>query len=285
MIETKLGLPFEIKELGKHTIYTTWNDYYFLNAGAIILNNFIVVIDSLTYPKQALDFREKIEEKFDLPIKYLFLTHMHGDHVYGMSAFKDLEILGSKALLNNMQKKIEENWTQEFFDAWKKQEPEFAEIIADIEIILPQTIFEKEYLIEDGDLKIEFYRTGGHSSCSSYAFFPKDKTLFIGDEIGSGYWIFMSDPTGNPDRWIDSFERILKLDVEKIIPGHGYIVGKDYVKEQLDFMKDLKKVVKEAISEGKKPDDVEVPSYPYEPATDWQIPRALEFLFNFYTEE
>ncbi len=95
----------------------------------------------------------------------------------------------------------------------------------------------------------------------------------------------MSDPTGNPDKWIESFEEILKLDVEKIVPGHGSVVGKEYIEEQLEFMKDLKKAVLNAISEGKKPEEVDVPEYPYEPAADWQIPSALEHLFNHYSKK
>ncbi|NPD89289.1 MAG: MBL fold metallo-hydrolase [Asgard group archaeon] len=284
MNESKIGIPFEIKELAPNTVYTTWKDYYNLNAGAIILNNYIVIIDSLSYPRQAMDFRKRIEEKYELPIKYLFLTHMHGDHVFGMSAFKDLEVIGSKALVENMKGKLADSWEKEAFDDWKKEQPELADFIEEIEITIPQKEFENEYLLEDGDLYIEFVNSGGHSSCSTYAYFPKDKTLFIGDEIGAGYWIFMSDPTGNPDKWIESFEEILKLDVEKIIPGHGPIVSKEYVKEQLEFMKELKKTVLKAISEGKKPEEVEVPDYPYEPAIDWQIPTALEFLFNHYSK-
>ena len=285
MSELELGFPFEIKKLSPKTVYTTWEDYYKLNAGAIILNNFIVIIDSLTYPRQAKDFRRKIEEKYDLPIKYLFITHMHGDHVFGMSAFKDAEIIGSEALVENMKWKLENGWKKEDFDEWKKGNPEFAKYIDEIEIIIPQTSFEKEFILEDGDLQISFVNSGGHSSCSSYAYFPKDKVLFIGDEIGAGYWIFMSDPTGNPDKWIESFQEILKLDVEKIVPGHGPVVGKEYIEEQLEFMKNLKKAVLKAISEGKKPEEVEVPDYPYEPAADWQIPEALKHLFNYYSKK
>jgi cyclase len=285
MKESELGIPFEIKELTSNSIYATWEGYYKTNAGAIILRNFIVVIDSFQYPSQAKDFRNKIEEKYNLPVKYLFLTHMHGDHVFGASVFKDAEILGSDTLLENMNQRLETRWKKEFFDEWKKQDSESAEYIDEIEIIFPQITFKNEYILKDEDLHIKFANSGGHTACSSYAYFPKDKVIFIGDEVGAGYWIFMSDPTGNPDKWIESFESILKLDVEKVVPGHGPIVGKEYVEEQLEFMKNLKKAVLKAISEGKKPEEVELPDYPYEPATDWQIPSALEFLFNHYSEK
>ena len=285
MDESKIGLPFEIKELAPNTVYITWKDYYDLNAGAIILNNFIVVVDSLSYPRQAKDFREKIEKKYDLPIKYLFITHKHGDHIFGMSAFKDIEIFGSKTLVENMKRQTEERWTKDVFDDWKKREPELAEFIGEIEMIIPQTVFDNEYVIEDENLEINFFNSGGHTSCSSYAYFPKDKILFAGDEIGAGYWIFMSDPTGSPDKWIESFERMLKLDIEAIVPGHGPVVGKDYIEEQLEFMKKLKQAVLKAIFEGKKPEEVELPDYPHEPASDWQIPEALEFLFSYYSKE
>ncbi len=275
-------LPVELKEVTPHTIIVNFKDYFDLNAGAIILSNFIIVIDTLMYPRQAKQFREKLEKKYNLPVKYVFITHYHADHLFGVVSFKDVEIFGSSNLIESMKQRKEENWTTEAFDEWKKEEPEIAELIDEIEIIIPTKGFENKYIISDNGLNVEFYHSGGHTGCSSYAYFPEEKVLFSGDLIAVGFWPFISDPTEDFEGWISSFESLLNRDIEAVIPGHGPVVGKEYIKEQLTFMKALRTKVIKAISEKKGPEEIEVPEYEHEPAEDWQIPRALEFLFKYY---
>ncbi|MFW9820884.1 MAG: MBL fold metallo-hydrolase, partial [Candidatus Thorarchaeota archaeon] len=158
-----------------------------------------------------------------------------------------------------------------------------AELIDEIEIIIPTEGFKTKRIIKDNGLNVEFYHSGGHTGCSSYAYFPEEKVLFSGDLIAAGFWPFISDPTEDFEGWISSFEYMLNLDIDIIIPGHGPLVGKEYIKEQLIFMKKLKNNVINAISEGIKAEQIKIPDYKYEPAEDWQIPRALEFLFNYYS--
>ncbi len=76
---------------------------------------------------------------------------------------------------------------------------------------------------------------------------------------------------------------MLTLDIDAVVPGHGPVVGKKYIQKQVNFIKNLKKNVLKAISEGKGPEETEVPEYEYKPAEDWQIPQALEFLHKYYS--
>ncbi|MFX0038331.1 MAG: MBL fold metallo-hydrolase [Promethearchaeota archaeon] len=276
-------LPIELEEVTSRTQLVNFKDYFNLNAGAIILNNFIIVIDTLMYPRQAKTFKEKLETKYKLPIKYLFITHYHADHHFGVASFKDVEIFGSSILIENMKKRKEQHWTIEAFNEWKKEEPKLAEIIDEIEIIIPTKGFEKKLIIHDNGLRVEFYHSGGHTGCSSYAYFPEEKVLFSGDLIAAGFWPFISDPTEDFEGWIRSFEHMLSLDIKIVIPGHGPVVGKDYIKDQLTFMRELRKNVLKAISEERGLDHIEVPEYANEPAEDWQIPRALDYLFKYYS--
>ncbi|UCC19505.1 MAG: MBL fold metallo-hydrolase [Promethearchaeota archaeon] len=277
--------PIELKEVSTHTIVVNYNDYFDLNAGAVILNHFIIVIDTLFYPKQAEEFRKKLERNYKLPVRYLFITHYHADHLFGIASFKDVEIFGSNILIENMKKRKEGNWTKEAFDEWKKEEPELKNMIDEIEIIIPKRGFDDKYVITDDDSQVEFYHSGGHTGCSSYAYFPQEKVLFTGDELAVGFWPFISDPTGDPEKWIQTFEYILTLNIDAIVPGHGAVVGKEYLREELSFRTKLKNVVLNAIKEGKGPKEIEVPEFKYEPAEEWQIPRALEFLHNYYSKK
>jgi len=278
-------LSIKLEEVTPRTIIVNFKDYFDLNAGAIILNNFIIVIDTLMYPRQAKEFKEKLEKKYALPVKYLFITHYHADHLFGVAPFKDVEIFGSSTLIENIKKRKEKDWTKEAFNEWKKEEPELAELIDEIEIIIPTNGFENKRVINDNGLNVEFYHSGGHTGCSSYAYFSEEKVLFSGDLISAGFWPFISDPTEDFEGWISSFEHMLNLDIKAVIPGHGPVVGKEYIKEQLAFMKNLRKNVLKAISEEKGPEEIELPEYENEPAEAWQIPRALDFLFKYYSND
>jgi len=247
MAKTTINISIELKEVTPHTMVANYKDYFDLNASAIALNNFIIVIDALVYPRQAKEFR-------------------------------------AVSLIKNMKERMNKSWTKEAFDDWKKNEPETAELVDEIEIIIPHNSFETKHVIVDKGLRVEFFHSGGHTECSSYAYFPDEKVLFSGDLIAAGFWPFISDPKEDFEGWMKSFEHMLTLDIKSVIPGHGPVVGKDYIKEQLTFMTQLKTAVLKAISEGKAQEEVEIPTYSYEPAEDWQIPRALEYLYYYYSK-
>jgi glyoxylase-like metal-dependent hydrolase (beta-lactamase superfamily II) len=278
------NIDFEINEPTPRTVVANYKPFFSVNAGAIALDDFAIIIDSLLFPRQAKRLREYVESKFGVPVKYLFITHFHGDHIYGAATFRDIEIFGSNALIERMKRKMKEGWKKEDFDKWREDEPEFVEYIDEVKIVLPTVGFEKERIISNNDLEVEFYLSGGHSGCSSHAYFPSEKVVFVGDDLATKEWPYIFEPCGDQEKWMQAFERILGLDVDVVVPGHGAIVGPYAVKEYLDYLRKLKTAVVKAISEGKGPDDIEIPEF-YEPAADWQIPEARKFLHEFYSNE
>ncbi|MFW9793379.1 MAG: MBL fold metallo-hydrolase, partial [Candidatus Thorarchaeota archaeon] len=184
------------------TVVATYEQFWGVNAGAIALDDFIIVIDTLQFPRQAMKLRSYAEDKFGLPVEHLFITHFHGDHHFGAAAFKDVEIFGSNALIERMKLRMKEGWKKEDFDKWKEDAPEFVEYIEGVEITLPTGGFEKERIITNNDLRVEFYHSGGHCAGESYAYFPSERVLFTGDDLATEQWPFISEPCGNPERWI-----------------------------------------------------------------------------------
>ena len=284
MIRMTETTDIEISEVSSRVTLAHYEEFYKLNAAAVALDNFIVVIDPMHYPSQGRKFREYLETKYNLPVKYLFITHYHGDHVFGMSAFKGVEVIGTECLSENMKERIENHWTQETLDEWKEKNPGLVDEIDAFEFWLPDTTFKDSYTIKDGVLRLELHRSGGHSGCSAFAYFPSEKILFAGDEIAAMEWPYISDETGNPDDYFSALEHMMTLEIDRVIPGHGPIVGKDHIEEYLIFIRKLKKLVKEAVDEDRQPESIEVPDF-YKPTVDWQIEKALEFMHKFYSEK
>ncbi len=75
----------------------------------------------------------------------------------------------------------------------------------------------------------------------------------------------------------------MSLDVDVVVPGHGKVVDKAHLNEHLQYLKQIRETILKAIKEGMTADDVEFPKF-YDPAAEWQIPRALEHLFKFYSQ-
>ncbi|MHA2271320.1 MAG: MBL fold metallo-hydrolase [Candidatus Hodarchaeales archaeon] len=257
------------------------------NAGMVALRNFIVAIDPTMLPLTAREAREQVEAHFGLPTKYLFLTHCHGDHYFGLASYRDTVIISSTPLIDNVLKSKNERWTMEYFAEAKANNPEGAYLFDEIDIsILPAVSFENAIEIRDDDLVVELHYAGGHTSGSGYAYVPHEKVLFAGDLIFSRRFPFAGDPTCNPDRWIKVFQGFQELEFNALIPGHGPVVTKSEVQTYLTFFLKLKEATQEAIDQGTGAKGIVIPEF-YEDQSHelWFTEATLDRWYTFYEKK
>ena len=175
----------------------------------------IMVID----PAGDVDkIEDLITNVFKGNLKYIYLTHCHGDHIGGVSELK--KHCGGKILIHRVD----------------------AEGLNDVNVNLSQYIglpkieLEADSRIDDDDLihlgKLEFkvIHTPGHTAGSTSLYCEKEKCLFSGDTIFAGTWGRTDLPTGSEADMINSLEKIMEYPNELIVyPGHGdsTILGKE----------------------------------------------------------
>jgi len=264
-------------------VYANWDGETGGNVGIILLDDKTLVVDA-QYPGSAKKFRDAISEVTDNKLTHLLLTHIHGDHVFGNMIFKDLDIVSHQRLLDKMKQNLENEWAPDnlvkMLETYKNEAPDRWWLFEGLEIVLPNTTFIDKWKI-DG---VDFIHMPGHTDCSSIVYKLDDKLIFSGDLLFVDRFPWAGDPTANPDQWITSFQRILKMDVEMIIPGHGPPCDKSEVEKQLRWMKEVRSIMKGLINEGATEDDVITHPYPVLYPTDrpeWQK-RSFSRWFEFW---
>ena len=77
---------------------------------------------------------------------------------------------------------------------------------------------------------------------------PEERMVFTGDTIFSGCqtWLMGSNVT----QWLTALDRIAALDVDRIVPGHGEVVTKQYLARQRANLLEWVEAVADAIAKG-----------------------------------
>jgi len=274
-----MNISYELESITPLTVANTTGEGRG-NAGGLSLRNFCIAIDSTMYVKTGELLRKNLESHFGVPVKYLVVTHYHGDHIFGFKPFKDVCILSSELTSKIMLNKETKSRYQDFIKDLAKEGP----IGEGIEYIIPTLLFTDKLIIQDDDLHIEIYRSGGHTAGSSYVVFPHDKVVFAGDLIFENTFPYAGDPTCNPELLIKALEEMRNLNAEIYIPGHGPILkGATSLDRHINFYKDIRKIIKDAIEDNISAENINIPNVfgePEQARRDVTINHWLNFYKN-----
>ena len=152
-----------------------------------------------------------IKNVFKGKLKYIYLTHCHGDHIAGVNELK--KRCGGKILIHRIDSK-----------GLNDVDINLSEYIG-----LPEIELEADSRVDDNDLihlgELEFrvIHTPGHTAGSTSLYCKKEKCLFSGDTIFAGTWGRTDLPTSSREDIMNSIvNKILVLpDDTFIYPGHG----------------------------------------------------------------
>ena len=157
---------------------------------------------------------DKIEELIhilDGKLKYIYLTHCHGDHVLGVRDLKNR--CGGKILIH-----------REDAEGLNDKNINLSGIIdiPEIELEADSRIDDND-LIHLGDLEFKVIHTPGHTKGGTCLYCQKENCLFSGDTLFRNTWGRTDLPTSSREDIMDSIvNKLMVLPDETIVyPGHG----------------------------------------------------------------
>ena len=157
---------------------------------------------------------DKIEELLhilDGKLKYIYLTHCHGDHILGVRDLKNR--CGGKILIH-----------REDAEGLNDKNINLSGIIdiPEIELEADSRIDDND-LIHLGDLEFKVIHTPGHTKGGTCLYCQKENCLFSGDTLFRNTWGRTDLPTSSREDIMDSIvNKLMVLPDETIVyPGHG----------------------------------------------------------------
>ena len=189
-------------------------------------------------------------------IDTLVNTHANGDHCYGNQLVGGARIIASERTAAEMVE-----LPPGAMAALVEQAPQMGELGAffldcfgafdfrGIELTLPQETFSGALTVAVGDRKLELIEVGpAHTRGDTLVHAARERVLFSGDILFSGaHPITWAGPVSN---WIAACERILAMDPELIVPGHGPLAGADAVRELKAYFEYLYEQARRCRAEG-----------------------------------
>ncbi len=225
----------EREELGNGIFINT--NYRGCTPGFIYTEEGIVLVDTPLIPKQAIDWREQIEQQFpNDALRLIINTDHHRGHALGNQYFMPCPVMAHERAYKEMAG-YTENFKERVRNSFKR-EPEIQQQLTNIIIVPPNLTFTDRATLFLGNRRIELQYVGGHTPATSLVWLPEEHICFVGDILWVDQHPYMAQ--GNTLEWLEALDLIRRLDAEWLVPRHGPVCTAESthkVGEYITFMR------------------------------------------------
>ena len=216
------------------------------NAGFVIGDDGVAVIDTFQDPRPARALLADIRKMTKLPIRFVVNTHYHLDHVNGNDVFA---AAGATIVAHRNVR------------AWMRTEnlkmldpPITAEKKARVaSLTLPSLVYDDHIDLYLGSRRINVRHYPGHTGSDSVVWVPGAKVVFCGDMLWKDHIPNLIDASTGP--WVESLDAMRKdYGASTWIPGHGGVANGQDLQTFRAYLADLRANVRREQAAGKSGD-------------------------------
>lgn len=216
-VQAQAVAPGVYAVIGEAALGSPANRNFISNAGFIVTDGGVVVIDALGSPALARELVAQIRGVTSQPIRYVIATHYHADHIYGLQVFKDLGAtiianVGGREYLNSDTARLRLEASRSDLAPW---------IDASTHLVPADRWLDQEQTtLEVGSQRFLLLHVGPAHTPEDLAIFVEGTgVLFSGDLVFRERIPFVGQADSR--RWIASLDRLIALHPRVVVPGHG----------------------------------------------------------------
>jgi alkyl sulfatase BDS1-like metallo-beta-lactamase superfamily hydrolase len=246
---TAIAYPPTVTEVVPNMIFHVMG-YGHSNAGFIIADESVILIDSLDTDARGATLATIIAEKTDKPVRTIVYTHGHPDHRGGASAFAGSE--AEVIAFAPVRPLLDRRGTRQFGYALTDEEAisqgigireGFAVGEGTRRPLPPTKVYsEDEVHLEIDGVRLILCAAPGETEDQIFIWVDDHQVLFCGDNY-YGCWPNLYAIRGGQYRdvatWIASLDKMLQYPAEALLPGHTRpIIGREAVADVLTNFRD-----------------------------------------------
>lgn len=203
---------------GEAALGSSANRNFISNAGFIVTQAGVVVIDALGSPALAKELLATIHQITPLPVRYMIVTHYHADHIYGLQVFKDVgaTIIAhseGQAYLNSDTARLRLAASREELSPWVDEHTH---------LVAADRWLDADTVLDLGEERLHIRHVGpAHTPEDLVVYAEKSQVLFAGDLVFRGRIPFVGQADSRG--WIAALTGLMALQPAVIVPGHGAV--------------------------------------------------------------
>jgi len=208
------------------------------NAGWFLLGDAVVVVDTGSDAATGKVLQDKVQETAGKPVRFVVITHAHGDHAGGLAPFV---AAGAEVI-------CQENAASAVAPLVTKASSTKSGLLA---------MSDRLGFFGSPRRAAVYFLGPAHSSGDIFLYLPDDKILFSGDLALGGRAPYMQSPDVDAKGWEAALNRLALLDVDKIIPGHGSVAERKALADAYGYVKKVNELAQMLIKENIGEDFIE----------------------------
>jgi glyoxylase-like metal-dependent hydrolase (beta-lactamase superfamily II) len=184
-----------------------------------------VVVDSMTVVRQGRLIDAKARALTGKPVTALLNTHYHLDHTHGNPAFPiGTKVVSTTRTLEHLRARDADWWAD-----------------SPARDLLPNETFDGEWTRTYGGKTLRALHPGhGHTDGDLVLLLVEDRVLVSGDLFSNGFYPNIDlEAGGTVAGWPATLDRVLALDFDTVVPGHGPLATRADLERFRAFMSTL----------------------------------------------
>ena len=188
------------------------------NAGIILTQEAVVLIDSGHNPPDSQAILKAVRQLTPQPIRFLINTEPHGDHTTGHFLFSPPAIIiAHEGATDSMKKAYNPQRNEKLMTDY----PDMRESFKGFKMITPQIEYRDKMTLNVGERTFElYYLKNVHSEADTAIWLPKERVIFSAAVAGVKRFSNLR-PSVQIEDMISAMKMMKSLNPEIVVPGHG----------------------------------------------------------------